>query len=157
MAAHTAHRSALLPQETNFDNADEPGIAQPYSQSEVEDLLYGQDRPASERLARLRELRAESSVRESGDWGDEDPAALLDEVDRAIDGLGGDLENADDGEDYAVLSSALDSAQDERLDGLSPDDVDAREAIEQGSEPDDAVEEEEAAEVDDAADDREGK
>ena len=135
MAQHHDHHDTMVPQDTNFDNADQPGIAQPYTQAEVEDLLYGNDRPASERLARLRELRDESAIRESGDWGDQDPAAMLDELDRAIDELSGTIANADDGEAYAGLAAPMDST--ERLDTLSPDDVDARHAIESDDELDD--------------------
>ena len=121
------HRGTLVPQEINFDNADQPGISQPYSQAEVEELLFGDDRPVAERLERLREIRSELANRESADWGDEDPAALLGEVDRAIDALGTDEDNADETDDYANLSSAL--VQDPTLDSLAPDDIDAREAI----------------------------
>lgn len=71
--AQMHHRGGLVPQETNFDNADQAGIAQPYSQSEIEDLLYGDDRPVDERLARLREMREETAIRESGDWGMKTP------------------------------------------------------------------------------------
>ncbi|GLQ11059.1 hypothetical protein GCM10007913_29910 [Devosia yakushimensis] len=128
MAQHHDHHGTMVPQETNFDNADQPGIAQPYSQSEIEDLLYGDDRPAMERLARLREMRDEAAIRESGDWGDQDPAAMLDELDRAIDELSATIANADDTSDYADLDAPLD--RDDRLDMLSPDDEDARHAIE---------------------------
>ena len=130
MAQHNDHGGTLLPQDTNFDNADQPGIAQPYSQAEVEELLYGTDRPASERLAALNELRDESSMRESADWGDQDPASLLDEIDRAIDELSATIANADDNDDYAGLATNFDNDSGGRLDTLSPDDVDAREAIE---------------------------
>ena len=125
--AHNNH-DAVLPQDTDFDNDDQPGIAQPYTQSEIEDLLYGTDRPASERLARLNEMRDEATTRESADWGDQDPASLLDEIDRAIDELSATIANADDGDDYAGLAPTFDTG--DRLDTLSPDDVDAREAIE---------------------------
>ena len=136
MAQHRDHHDTMVSQDTNFDNADQPGIAQPYSQSEIEDLLYGTDRPASERLAVLRELRDESAIRESGDWGDQDPAAMLDEIDRAIDELSATIANADDlDENYAGLESGLDTS--DRLDALSPDDTDAIEAIETGTDLDD--------------------
>lgn len=128
MAQHHDHHGTMVPQKTNFDNADQPGIAQPYSQSEIEDLLYGDDRSAMERLARLREMRDEAAIRESGDWGDQDPAAMLDELDRAIDELSATIANADDTSDYASLDAPLD--RDDRLDMLSPDDEDARHAIE---------------------------
>ena len=71
MAQHHDHHGTMVPQDTNFDNADQPGIAQPYSQTEIEDLLYGDDRPASERLARLKELRAsgtEASIVPNMTW-----------------------------------------------------------------------------------------
>lgn len=130
MAQHHDHRGTMVPQDTNFDNADQPGIAQPYSQTEIEDLLYGDDRPASERLARLRELRDEAAIRESGDWGDQDPAAMLDELDRAIDELSATIANGDDGEAYAGLVTSFDNDPEDRLDALSPDDEEARHAIE---------------------------
>ena len=134
MAQHHDHHGTIVPQDTNFDNADQPGIAQPYTQSEVEELLYGDDRPAAERLARLRELRDESSIRESGDWGDQDPAAMLDELDRAIDELSATIANSDDTNDYAGLATNFDNDPAGRLDTLAPDDVDARHAIESDDE-----------------------
>lgn len=130
MAQHHDHHGTMVAQDTSFENADTPGISQPYTQSEVEDLLYGDDRSASERLARLRELRDESAIRESGDWGDQDPAAMLDELDRAIDELSATIANADDNEDYAGLATNFDNDPADRLDALSPDDEDARHAIE---------------------------
>ena len=130
MAQHHDHHGTMVPQDTNFDNADQPGIAQPYSQTEIEDLLYGDDRPASERLARLKELRDEAAIRESGDWGDQDPAAMLDELDRAIDELSATIANGDDDETYAGLTTNFDNDPADRLDALSPDDEEARHAIE---------------------------
>lgn len=124
--AQMHHRGTLVPQETNFDNADQAGIAQPYSQSEIEDLLYGDDRPVDERLARLREMRDESAIRESGDWGDEDPAAMLDELDRAIEELSGDREASDD--NFGVADALLDDPANHSH-ALSPDDVDALEQL----------------------------
>ncbi|WP_449395881.1 hypothetical protein [Devosia riboflavina] len=124
--AQMHHRGTLVPQETNFDNADQAGIAQPYSQSEIEDLLYGDDRPVDERLARLREMRDESAIRERGDWGDEDPAAMLDELDRAIEELSGDREASDD--NFGVADAVLDDPANHSH-ALSPDDVDALEQL----------------------------
>lgn len=150
MAQHHDHHGTMVPQDTNFDNADQPGIAQPYTQAEVEELLYGNDRPASERLARLRELREESAIRESGDWGDQDPAAMLDEIDRAIDELSATIANADDSDDYADLSPPLDRDPADRLDVLSPDDVDARHAIESDEDFFDEEEDDDLSPIDDA-------
>lgn len=124
--AQMHHRGTLVPQETNFDNADQAGIAQPYSQSEIEDLLYGDDRPVGERLARLREMRDESAIRESGDWGDEDAAAMLDEIDRAIEELSGDAEASDD--NFGIADVVLDDPANHSH-ALSPDDVDALEQL----------------------------
>lgn len=122
--AQMHHRGELVPQETNFDNADQAGIAQPYSQSEIEDLLYGDDRPVDERLARLREMREESAIRESGDWGDEDPASMLDEIDRAIEELSGEASDDNQGIEDVVLDDPANHSH-----ALSPDDVEALEAL----------------------------
>jgi hypothetical protein len=126
MAQHFEDDGRLVPQDTNFDNADQPGIAQPYSQTEIEDLLYATDLPVAERIERLKEMRAEAAARESGDWGEEDPAAMIDELDRAIEELQGDSENADDNFE---LDAATIVDPNDHLDALSPDDVDARAAL----------------------------
>lgn len=125
MAQHHDHPGSLVPQETSFDNADTPGIAQPYSQTEIEDLVYGEDRPVGERIERLKEMRSEAIARESGDFGDQDPAAMLDELDRAIEELQRDVSNMDETGESAVMSA--DPA--DHLDALSPDDIEAREAL----------------------------
>ena len=65
MVQNHSHPGSLVPQETNFDNADTPGIAQPYSQSEIEDLLYGNDRSVEDRLERLKEMRFGTGARNS--------------------------------------------------------------------------------------------
>jgi hypothetical protein len=134
--AQTHNPGTLLPQETNFDNADPVGIAQPYSQAEIEDLLYGNDRSVEERLARLREMRDEATVRESGDWGDQDPAAMLDEIDRAIEELSGDREASDENID---LADALYDDPANHSHALAPDDVDALREL--SGQPEDAFDE----------------
>ena len=129
------HPGHIIPQDIEPGDASEAfGIAEPYTQTEIEDLLYGDDRPAGQRLARLRELRVEATVRESGDWGDQDPAAMLDELDRAIDELSAMIANSDDADDYAALAPAFDNDPADHLDALAPDDVDARHAIESDEE-----------------------
>jgi hypothetical protein len=149
MAQHHDHHGTMVPQDTNFDNADQPGIAQPYTQTEVEELLYGDDRPASERLARLRELRDEAAIRESGDWGGQDPAAMLDELDRAIDELSATIANSEEVDaSYAGLETSFDHDPADRLDALSPDDTEARHAIE-GDEEEFFEDDEEGPEDDD--------
>ena len=121
------HPGSLVPQEIDFDTADQPGIAQPYSQAEIEDLLYGTDRPARERLARLKEIRAELGARESGDFGGHDPAALLAAIAGAIAQLRTDLDG-----DEALGAVTLEPA--EHLHALSPDDEAQRQALEEGEE-----------------------
>jgi len=124
------HPGHIIPQDIEPGDASEAfGLAEPYTQTEIEDLLYGDDRPASQRLARLRELREQAQVRDSGDWGGQDPAATLDELDRAIDELSAMIANGDDNEDYAGLAPAYDNDPADRLDAISPDDDDARLAI----------------------------
>ncbi|MDB5473061.1 MAG: hypothetical protein JWP99_364, partial [Devosia sp.] len=130
MAQHQNQHGSIVPQDATYDAVDQPGLSRPYTQDEVDELLYGADRSASERLGRLREIRDEMAIRESGDWGDQDPAAMIDELDRAIDELSATIANADDlDEDYMLLEPALDVDPSERLDSLSPDDVDAISAI----------------------------
>jgi len=120
--AQTHNHGTLVPQETNFDNADQAGIAQPYSQTEIEDLLYSDDRSVDERLARLREMRDEAVTRESGDWGEEDPAAMIEEIDRAIAELSADRASSDD--NFELANVVSDDPADHSH-ALSPDDVDA--------------------------------
>jgi len=131
MAQPNNQHGSIVAQDAIYDAADQPGIAYPYTQDEVDELLYGVDRSASERLARLREIRDQMAVRESGDWGDQDPAAMMDELDRAIDELSANIANSmdDDEDDYMLLEPALDIDPSEKLDSLSPDDVDAISAI----------------------------
>jgi len=131
MVQHHEHPGSLVPQEISFDNADQPGIAQPYSQTEIEDLVYGNDRPVAERLARLEEIRAEMYARESGDFGGDDPAALLGEIERAIAELRTDRDAAETAGNFQGTVAA-DPA--DHLDALAPDDVDPRRALEEGEE-----------------------
>ncbi|WP_297106731.1 hypothetical protein [uncultured Devosia sp.] len=126
MVQNHHHPGSLVPQETNFDNADTPGISQPYSQSEIDDLLYGDDRPAQERLERLWEMRNETAARESGDFGEQDPVYVLEELDRAIAELQRDLDNA---EETGAVDAPMSVDPSDHLDALSPDDSDAREAL----------------------------
>ena len=117
------HNSGILSaNETNYDIPDQTNIAQPYSQSEIEDLLYGGDLSVEDRLARLRDLRDDAVTRESGDWGDQDPAAMLDEIDRAIEELNADNETADDN---ASMDNVLLDDPSNHSHALAPDDVDA--------------------------------
>jgi hypothetical protein len=66
------------------NDGDTPGMAQPVSQAEIEELLYGDDWPIEKRLARLREIRQDTADLEAPDFGDEDPLTLVRSIDDAI-------------------------------------------------------------------------
>lgn len=116
------HSGSILPQDLSFDNADQNGTELPLGQNEIEELEFGDDRPVDERLARLREIRDDMVTREAGDWGDEDPKAMIAEIDRVIDSLSTAEADADDTDDYAGLAPALDTDPLDRRELLSPDD-----------------------------------
>ena len=89
-ASHPGH---VLPQDiTTPDGWGEMNAAQPVSSAEIEDLLYGEDRPAEERLARLREIADELRQMEPADFGDDDPGVLLGQIDEAIARLLGGID-----------------------------------------------------------------
>ena len=126
MAQHHDNSDALMPYDGTFDATEQVSFGLPFSQDEIEDLLYGSDRPVEERIDRLNEMRAELAIREQGDFGDEDPKAMIAEIDRALDELRGDAANADEN---GELDAAVDMDPADHLDALSPDDVEAREAL----------------------------
>ncbi|MDB5561654.1 MAG: hypothetical protein JWN11_1072 [Hyphomicrobiales bacterium] len=95
------------------DDAFQPGPAVGWNQAEIEELLYTEDRPPEERLARLRELRDEAMSRESTDFGDNDPRALLTEIVATI----ARLERAEDSTDTV----AYDNDPLDHRESLAPD------------------------------------
>lgn len=79
------HPGRVLPQDiVPQDGWGDMLTALPVSQAEIEDLLYGDDRPAEERIDRLAEIADSLRNREPGDFGDNDPGVLLVEIDSAI-------------------------------------------------------------------------
>ena len=79
------HPGRVLPQDiVPQDGWGDMLTALPVSQAEIEDLLYGDDRPAEERIERLSEIGESLRNREPGDFGDNDPGMLLGEIDSAI-------------------------------------------------------------------------
>lgn len=79
------HFRGLIAEDTPAGNdGDVPGFAQPVSQAEIEDLLYGDDWPAAERLARLLSIRDELSNLEATDFGDDDPRQLIGAIETAL-------------------------------------------------------------------------
>lgn len=78
----------VVGQDTEIGEDDDvPGIGQPLSQTEIEELLYGDQWPAEARLQRLRAYRDELTSREAADFGADDPHTLLREVESAIASL----------------------------------------------------------------------
>jgi hypothetical protein len=74
-----------VPQDTAMnDSSEETIISLPLSEAEIEDLLYGGERSSAERIELLRALRDDIAERESSDFGDSDPRALVDEIDSRI-------------------------------------------------------------------------
>lgn len=130
-----AHPGRILPQDVvPQDGWGDMVTALPISQAEIEELLYGDDRPPRERIERLQELAGFLRTQEPGDLGDGDgPAdskALLLEIDEAVARLSGDMERDPD------LAFDEVSADDDPLnhrETLSPD-SDELEAIESDDE-----------------------
>lgn len=121
------HPGRVLPQDVvTQDGSGEVMTALPVSQAEVEELLYGDDRPASERVERLQELASQLRDKQPGDFGDNDPGRLLAEIDAAIAGINGALERDPD---LDFDEPTLDGDPLDHRETLSPD-SDELEAIE---------------------------
>lgn len=108
----TPHKGLVLPQESSLDeDAYQPGSAVPVSRSEIDDLLYADDRPLGERLDRLREIRDEVRARASLDFAGDDQRKLCAELDEAIGQL--DLRHG--------MSAAFDHDPLDHREALAPD------------------------------------
>ena len=87
------HPGRVLAQDiTPPDGSGEMNTAQPVSPAEIDELLYGEDRPAEERLTRLREIADELRAMEPADFGDDDPGVLVGQIEGAIARLSGALD-----------------------------------------------------------------
>ena len=92
-----AHPGRIVPQDlVPEDGSGETLTAFPVSQAEIDELLYGDDRPPQERIDRLKELADQMRNAEPGDFGDGDPRALLLEIDEAVARLSGDMDREPD-------------------------------------------------------------
>ena len=107
------------------DDDQRSGPAQPVSQNEIEDLLFNEEIPAADRIARLRQYRDELTAQETIDFGDNDPGEAIGEIDLAIARLEGG------GASGAIAPLDIDPA--DHRETLAPDD-DLREAIEEEDE-----------------------
>jgi hypothetical protein len=127
----SAHPGRLLAQDVvPEDGGGDMITAQPISQAEVEDLLYGDDRPAAERVERLTELADNLRNQEPSDFGDNDPRRLLAEIEAAIARINAALERDPDVE---FDEPTIDGDPLDHRETLSPD-SDELEAIEEDDE-----------------------
>jgi hypothetical protein len=125
------HPGRIMPQDMILpDGSGEVLSALPFSQSEIDELLYGEDRPAEERVARLQEIAAMLREQEPADFGDDDPGVLAGAVDEAILRLTGGLERDPELENDSV---EMDDDPLNHRETLSPD-SDELETIEEDDE-----------------------
>lgn len=112
------------------NDGDTPGFSQPVSQSEIEELLYSEQWSVEQRLERLTAMRAQLDELEAPDFGDDDPADLIRQIDAAI----GSLEQlVGEGMD----PTSIDHDPSAHRETLSPD-SDELEAIEEADEDESA-------------------
>src|SRR5690606_26121544 len=75
----------VISRDTGLEDGSEDVFTElPFSLDEVNELVYRDDRPAEERINRLRELGDDLRARQAGDLADGDPGSLLEEVEGAI-------------------------------------------------------------------------
>lgn len=110
----------------NDGDGEQVIIAQPLSQAEIDELLYSDEYPREERLARLRQVRLDLSEQEQSDFGTDDPGSLLGVVNNAIAAL-------EDGFGESMDAASVDHNPEDHRETLSPD-SDELEAIEQADE-----------------------
>lgn len=108
------------------DGTDQVLMVNPISQAEIDELLYSDEFPREERLARLRYYRDELSEREASDFGLDDPGALLGQIQEAMSAL-------EDGFGESMDPASVDHNPEDHRETLSPD-SDELEAIEQADE-----------------------
>jgi hypothetical protein len=131
-----AHPGRIIPQDlVPPDGSGESLSALPVSQAEIEELLYGEDRPVAERIARLQELAGQLRDQEPGDFGDGDPAALVGEIEGAIARLSADL-----GRDPDLVNDAA---------SMDDDPLNHRETLAPDSDELEEIEEDDAASLND--------
>ena len=137
--SQTNSGSSILDQESQLGDAvDQPGIDYPFTQDEIDDLLYGETDSTGDRLAKLRELRDQITARRGAEWMGDDPQRMLGEIETAIQRLEG-ASGADQDRDYSLDETMMDTDPLSHRETLSPDDdqlLDAQEAEEASLEAD---------------------
>ena len=122
--SHRTNPGHILAQDIDPPDAiDQSGPGAVISLTEIEELLYGEDRPAEDRLQRLREFQEQMIIRQTRDFGDNDANSLLDEIERAITRLSGathEFEDPDDSGYDDAIPGGFDPA--DHRETLAPDD-----------------------------------
>jgi len=111
------HTDRSIVSQDNRDSSDFNDVvltAEPFSQAEIDDLLYSDGFSRSERLERLRALRDDLAGREASDLGNNDTSALLGEVREAIGAL-----ETEGGE--SMDASSVDHNPEDHSETMSPD------------------------------------
>jgi len=145
----TEFHDDFLPQDSAEDDSSmEANTAQPFTEAELQDLLYGDSRSVEERLTLLRQFRADLAARAGGDIADDDSEELIAEIDQRIAELQGD-------ENLGETAGTIDVDPLAHRETLAPD-SDELEAIEEEDEAsldeeDEWLDEEEEAENEDQA------
>jgi hypothetical protein len=122
------HPGHIIPQDTALNDAVGDVITGvPISQNEIDELMYGEDRPIEERLDRLRELADDLRARQVGEVGDDDAATLLGAVERAVASLTAKSE-------YVGEPGMLDEDPLDHRETLSPDSDELEEIEEEDEE-----------------------
>jgi hypothetical protein len=125
--SNISNHDPIVPQDLGLDDADvnDLGIPEALSQDEIEELINSPTLAAGDRLSRLIELREHLTMRAASEFGDNDAASLLGEVERGIAALQTDLDNiTDEPEAYTPLDAAIDIDPLEHRETLAPDDDD---------------------------------
>ena len=118
----------IIPQDTATDDSTGDVITGlPISQDEIDELIYGEDRPADDRIARLRELADDLRERTAGEMSDDDAATLLAALERAISTLETKAK-------YAGEPGMLDEDPHDHRETLSPDSDELEEIEEEDEE-----------------------
>lgn len=127
--SQTNSAGSILDQEAQLGDAiDQPGIDYPFTQDEIDDLLYSETGAAADRLARLLELRDQITARRSAEWMGDDPQNLLGEIERAIQNLQG-ASRDDEEREYSLDETVAPTDPLDHRETLAPDDDELLDAL----------------------------